>query len=77
MWDEELVLCSALTGSTHVLDIAATAVVQTLMRGEARTEELLSVVSVLLETDEPSSAEVSALLSSLDELGIIEQVEGC
>lgn len=78
-WDGELVFCSSLTGHTHVLDVLDATVVQALI-GDGKTgEEVTALVADYLgvAADEQVRDNVRALLSNLDELGIIGPAGGC
>lgn len=68
-----------LSGDTHLLDIVSSQVLTTIIAGTASTFQLCEQIAEFLEL--PNNADlqhnVSEIVASLDELGLIEPADGC
>ena len=78
-WDGDYVVYNSLTGSTHVLDIVTGEVLKAIRAGSGQASELCRRVADFLEVpnDAGVAENVRKILAQLDELGLIEPVNGC
>ena len=78
-WDGDYVVYNPLTGSTHVLDIVSGKVLKTISAGRGQPGELCRCIAEFLEVpnDAAVADHVREILAQLDELGLIEPVDGC
>ncbi len=70
-----MVFCQ-LSGSTHILDVVAGALIERLERGAAAEVELDTLLAAFLDLPNNGgvNAEVARILGQLDELGLVEPV---
>jgi PqqD family protein of HPr-rel-A system len=78
-WDGDYVVYNPLNGSTHVLDIVTGEVLKAISAGRGRTSELCRSIAEFLEVPNDSSVadNLRDILAQLDDLGLIEPVNGC
>src|SRR5262245_3008659 len=78
-WDGEYAVFNPLSGDTHLLDIVAGKVLETIIAGAVSTSHLSTRIAEFLNLPDDTNLQenIGAILASLDELGLIEPVEGC
>lgn len=78
-WEGDYVVYNPLTGNTHVLDIVAGKVLKTISAGDGHSSEICRCIAEFLEVpnDAGIADSVREILTHLDELGLIEPVDGC
>jgi PqqD family protein of HPr-rel-A system len=78
-WGGECAVFNRLSGDTHLLDVVSSEVLRIVTAGTVETEQLCQKIAEFL--DLPNSADlkenVSEILASLDELGLIEPADAC
>ena len=77
-WDGVFVVYHCASGDTHLLQPVATATLKRLQRNPATTEELIQGVrgELGLEAEPGLSEQIHELLRRLNDLGLIERVDG-
>lgn len=72
---DECIVYNSLSGDTHLLDLAATQILQQLQQAPSDTPALARLLAPLLQTemDGNCSLQVEHLLADLDTLGLIER----
>jgi PqqD family protein of HPr-rel-A system len=78
-WEGDYVVYNPLTGSTHVLDIVTGEVLKEIGTGSGRESALCQRVAEFLEVpnDAGVAIHVREILAQLDDLGLIERMDGC
>ena len=78
-WEGDYVVYNPLSGSTHVLDIVAGEVLTTIVAGHWQLSEVCQRVADFLDVPNDASVaeSVGEVLAQLEELGLIEPVDGC
>jgi len=78
-WDGDYVVYNPLSGDTHIFDIVAGEVLKQIMAGEVPSEKLCQHIADFLDlpNDARVAESVGEILTSLDELGLIEPANGC
>lgn len=78
-WEGEYAVFNPLSGDTHLLDIVAGEVLKTITAGAVSTSHLCRHIAEFLNLPDDANLQenVSAILASLDELGLIEPACGC
>ena len=78
-WEGECAVFNRLSGDTHLLDVVSSEVLRIVTAGTVETAQLCEQIAQFL--DLPNSADlkknVSEILESLDELGLIEPADAC
>jgi PqqD family protein of HPr-rel-A system len=75
-WEDQLVVYHPGSGDTHLLNLVAGEVLESLQQSPANVVELTDRVALRLDRqpDEPLLAQIEQLLHELDELGLVEVV---
>ena len=78
-WDGDYVVYNPLSGNTHVLDVIAGEVLGAIMPGAIDDRQLRAHVADFLDVpnDESVAGNLEAILTVLDDLGLIEPLPGC
>ena len=78
-WGGGYIVYNLLSGDTHVLDIVAGEALRAIIAGPAAHGAICQRIASLLEvsSDERVAENVDAILSRLDQLGLIEPIDAC
>ncbi|MET0164151.1 MAG: HPr-rel-A system PqqD family peptide chaperone [Vicinamibacterales bacterium] len=78
-WDGDVVVYNRLSGDTHIVDIVTGEVLLGIAAGNSRGDTLCRHIAAFLDIPDEESLRdrVGQILRTLDELGLIEPVNGC
>ena len=78
-WEGDYVVYNPLSGNTHIFDIVTGEILKQIMAGDVPTEKLYRHIAEFLDlpNDARVAENVGEILTSLDELGLIEPADGC